>query len=408
MKIGQLVKTYAPLIFNYCSSTDSSELDRLLNKEYSKITFGINYPFCARIDDLVLNNESKRFWRQTFYVQNNEYRVCSQWIISYKQNFLRYLLQLNIIDKEKFQELNKQVVHNAALKQPIQISNKNVSVEPQNKLEKEAFEMSKHYEKFYYLERSIRLLIEDVMQKAYGENWWDSIDDRVKRNVERNLEYELDTSHTKRSERAIDYTTFGDLRKIINNHWEVFSGKFSRNLNSVNEVLIDLNRLRVSIAHCSPLVKKEVNRLEIRLDDWRDVLISQKKKTAISFNEIPDSIENYINQNRYKDTSFLNTDNSFIVTLGKKYYEDGFFNVRVRYSEQFGEDSSKIKIQLGENPKNFTIGKINRTANTNATPRIFAGSLYKKWVQAHFMRGDIFRVEVIKKDFIKLSQVKDQ
>ncbi|SED99654.1 Swt1 family HEPN domain-containing protein [Polaribacter dokdonensis] len=408
MKIGQLVKTYVPLIFNYCSSKDNAELDRLSDKEYSKKIFGINYPFCARIDAPIMDNESKRFWKQSFYVQSKEYRVSSQWIISHKPKFLKYLLQLNIIDNEKFQELNKQVVHNANLKQSIQISNNNISVEPKNKLEKEAFDMSKHYQKFYYLERSIRILIEEVMIKAYGVNWWSSIDDRVKRNVERNLDYELDTSHTKRSERAIDYTTFGDLRKIINNHWEVFSEKFSRNLNSVNEVLIDLNRLRVSIAHCSPLAEKEVKRLEIRLDDWSDVLVSQKKKTAISFNEFQESAEKYVNQNKYKDTSFLNTDNSFIVTLGKKYYEDGFFNVRVRYSEQFGEDSSKIKIQLGENSKNFTIGKVNRTANTNATPRIFAGPLYKKWVQAHFMRGDIFRVEVIEKDFIKLSQIKDQ
>lgn len=94
--------------------------------------------------------------------------------------------------------------------------------------------------------------------------------------------------------------------------------------------------------------------------------------------------------------------------MGDKYYKDGFFNVRVRYSDQFGVDLSKIKIQLGDNPNNYTIGKINRTANSNATPRIFAGPLYKKWVQAHFNQGDVFRVEVIEKDFIKLSQVKNQ
>jgi hypothetical protein len=36
--------------------------------------------------------------------------------------------------------------------------------------------------------------------------------------------------------------------------------------------MIDLNRLRVSIAHCTPLAKKEINRLEIRIDDWFDLL----------------------------------------------------------------------------------------------------------------------------------------
>jgi hypothetical protein len=277
LKIGQLVKTYVPLIFNYCSSLDYGELERLSNREYSKKTFGINYPFCARIDAQIMNTESKRFWQQGFYVKGKEYRICSQWIISHKTKFLEYLLRINILDKNKYDELNKQVSSTSAGTIQRDIPNEKIHESLQDKLEMEAFEMSKYYKKFYYLERSIRILIEEVMQKEYGEFWWDSIDDRVKRNVERNLEYELDTAHTKRSERAIDYTTFGDLRKIINNHWKVFSVKFSRNLNSVNEVLIDLNRLRVPIAHCTPLAERELLRLKIRLADWNELLVKLDK-----------------------------------------------------------------------------------------------------------------------------------
>lgn len=29
-----------------------------------------------------------------------------------------------------------------------------------------------------------------------------------------------------------------------------------------------LNRLRVPIAHCTPLADKEIKRLDIRIDDW--------------------------------------------------------------------------------------------------------------------------------------------
>lgn len=408
MKIGQLVKTYIPLIFNYCTSVDDLELEKLSNKIYSKETFGINFPFCVTIDSDIMNQEAKRFWKDIYIVNNKKYCVCSQWIISHKPKFLEYLLKLQIIDKNKYKELNREVVYSTPDKISTELPKDNLQIAHQDKLEVEAFEMSKHYNKFYYLERSIRILIEEVMQKGYGVNWWESIDDYVKRNVERNLEYELDTTHTKRSERAIDYTTFGDLRKIINNHWELFSVKFSRNLNSVNEVLIDLNRLRVPIAHCSPLAKKEVNRLEIRLDDWEDLLIKEQEKSVFSSQEKQKIHEiKEIKKNDIIPASF-ETNNSFIVILGDKYYNDGFFNVRVRYSDQFGVDLSKIKIQLGDNPNNYTIGKINRTANSNATPRIFAGPLYKKWVQAHFNQGDVFRVEVIEKDFIKLSQIKNQ
>lgn len=103
----------------------------------------------------------------------------------------------------------------------------------------------------------------------------------------------------------------------------------------------------------------------------------------------------------YNDNEF---EKKFVVVLGKKYFNDGFFNVRVKHSNLFGEDLSKIKIQLGENPLNYCIGKINRTANNNNTPRIFAGKEYKKWIQENFERGELFHVEVIDKDLIKLTK----
>ncbi|WP_191861044.1 Swt1 family HEPN domain-containing protein [Hanstruepera ponticola] len=137
-----------------------------------------------------------------------------------------------------------------------------------DELQQEAKKMKFSYELFYCLERSIRELVKSTMAEVYGNDWWSKVDFRVRENVKNNLKYELDTTHTKRSEHRIDYTTFGDLRKIINSNWTVFEMKFKRSLNSVNEVMIDLNRIRVSIAHCTPLAQKEINRLEIRVDDW--------------------------------------------------------------------------------------------------------------------------------------------
>ncbi|OBX24544.1 hypothetical protein A9996_14820 [Gelidibacter algens] len=139
-------------------------------------------------------------------------------------------------------------------------------------LKTEAYEMRNCYELFYCLERSIRELVKSTMRDFYGSDWWTKVEYRVKENVKNNLDYELDTTHTKRSDNEIDYTTFGDLRKIINSNWTIFEEKFERNLSSVNEVMIDLNRIRVSIAHCTPLAQKEIKRLEIRIDDWFGLL----------------------------------------------------------------------------------------------------------------------------------------
>ena len=41
-------------------------------------------------------------------------------------------------------------------------------------LRNEAADMSKHYELFYCLEKSIRKLVAETLQAQHGENWWDS------------------------------------------------------------------------------------------------------------------------------------------------------------------------------------------------------------------------------------------
>jgi len=95
-----------------------------------------------------------------------------------------------------------------------------------------------------------------------------------------------------------------------------------------------------------------------------------------------------------------------IVKIGEAYYSQGFFNIRKKHSELFSKNHlDPIKIQLGgdSNKKNI-IGKINRTANSNGTPRIMAGTEYKNWIQENFKMGDIFKVEIIEKDFIKLKK----
>lgn len=285
MKIGQLVKTYIPNIINYCQSQNHLELDNLQDKNYSKQTLGINFPFIVRAYGEEYDQEPERYWKKVYTIGAKDYRFCSQWIYPQRHAFLDYLKKLGLIDGLKSIELNEKIEVERNKKLELNKKSKYPSTSNQqthllnqqthhneDKLAIEASEMSVHYRKFYYLERSLRALIEEVMSKHYGDKWWTKVDYRVNKNVDNNLGYELSTTHTKRSDKKIDYTTFGDLRKIINNHWFIFEPKFKRNLSSVNEVLIDLNRIRSSIAHCTPLAKKEVTRFEIRIDDWKNIL----------------------------------------------------------------------------------------------------------------------------------------
>jgi hypothetical protein len=73
-----------------------------------------------------------------------------------------------------------------------------------------------------------------------------------------------------------------------------------------------------------------------------------------------------------------NTNHTFKLTLQQTYFKMGFFNVGVKSSKYFGDDGQTIELFLGaqERPE---LGTINRTANTNGTPRIMGGTALREW-----------------------------
>lgn len=132
---------------------------------------------------------------------------------------------------------------------------------------KEAKAMGEHYEVFYCLERSIRNLIVELMEEKYGENWWDELNEEIKKNASRNIKREEDSGFTPRSELQIDYITFGELSQIVNTNWDAFKDLF-RSQRAFQKIMTSLNLLRGPIAHCSPLAEDEIVRLELTVKDW--------------------------------------------------------------------------------------------------------------------------------------------
>ena len=85
----------------------------------------------------------------------------------------------------------------------------------------------------------------------------------------------------------------------------------------------------------------------------------------------------------------------FEVILGKAYYNQGFFNIRIKHSNSIGSDGQHITVQLGDKPDHKLVGYINRTANPNKTPRIMLGKEYTNWIKKHFKSKDSLRVEIL-------------
>jgi hypothetical protein len=134
----------------------------------------------------------------------------------------------------------------------------------------EASRMSEFYEVFYCLENSIRRLVSDILLDAEGADWWDSsrVDEkRIREPADSRQRKEVDSGITPRSDRLIDYITFGELAQIITDNWDLFDPVFNSKT-AVSNVSNQLNLLRGPIAHCNPTDELEQDRLNLAVRSW--------------------------------------------------------------------------------------------------------------------------------------------
>jgi Swt1-like HEPN len=134
----------------------------------------------------------------------------------------------------------------------------------------EAAQMSKHYETFYCLEKSIRAFVSNIIEEAERTDaWWASarVPVNIKTEVAARIRREIDTGMTRRSTNELEYTTLGELTNIITSNWDIFGGSLSSE-KAVTRVMSSLNSLRGPVAHCSPLAEDEVVRLQLAVRDW--------------------------------------------------------------------------------------------------------------------------------------------
>jgi len=133
----------------------------------------------------------------------------------------------------------------------------------------EAAEMSEHYEVFYCLEQAIRKLITETLEDAAGADWWNTvrIPPDIAASADLLIKKERENSITPRSDKMLDYTTFGQLSVIITTNWDVFEPTL-KNKRGVERVMASLNLLRGPIAHCCAIEEDEIDRLRLAVKDW--------------------------------------------------------------------------------------------------------------------------------------------
>ncbi len=137
----------------------------------------------------------------------------------------------------------------------------------------QAQRMSYFYALNYSLERSIRLFVSKTLKDKYDGQWFDKVPPEVQKYIKERQEEERGSPKEVRSGFPLDYTTFPQLRLIIEANWDDFRDRILRGgLEDVSRILLELGYGRLLIAHSCELPQDEKKRFEVGLNDWLRVL----------------------------------------------------------------------------------------------------------------------------------------
>ena len=142
-----------------------------------------------------------------------------------------------------------------------------------NYLRNESLTMSECYQIVYCFENDLREIIRTVMQDNKGDEWWNTIQTKIKEEVERNRKAEEDSVYHGRNNDPLYFTNLSQLKDIIIQNYEYFDNHF-RSESFVKKLLTEINRLRITIAHNLAMEKMDIEQLTDHIIRWYTIKIN--------------------------------------------------------------------------------------------------------------------------------------
>jgi hypothetical protein len=104
----------------------------------------------------------------------------------------------------------------------------------------------------------------------------------------------------------------------------------------------------------------------------------------------------------YEEVGLISASPKFEITLGKTYYQKGFFNVPVKFSLIFPEHGTEISVYCGES-RTLIRATVDRKANqANHTPRIYGRGSLSNWFHLYKLENDVVIISVVSSNEIEL------
>lgn len=118
-------------------------------------------------------------------------------------------------------------------------------------------------------ENSVRALVAKTLMEKLQEEWWEKgASNGIRERAQKRMEDELVARwHTQRGQDPINYTTFGDLKNIMQNNWDAFEDLVG-SLAWASGIFDIVERSRNVIMHSGMLEKEDIERLGVNIRDW--------------------------------------------------------------------------------------------------------------------------------------------
>jgi hypothetical protein len=144
----------------------------------------------------------------------------------------------------------------------------------------EAKEMASIFPLLYVLENSIREVTKKLMEKYFGEKWWDSQASRqLKDKIKDRMDDEKRNSwHQKRGASEIYYLDLNELPSL----WAKLAPKscpsILPSLEWINGLITEVYKSRCVICHMNPLDKDSIASVKLRYKQWQKQIAAKKSE----------------------------------------------------------------------------------------------------------------------------------
>ena len=148
---------------------------------------------------------------------------------------------------------------------------------------KESKEMANIYPYIYIMENSIRKVIDSVMSKEYGSNWWETKMNvgglkglKAKVSDHKNRE-ERKRWHQRKGDKPIDYLDLKDLPIIVQQYRSNFKPIID-DFHWFEQLVKEVYESRVVVCHMNPLDKNNIQSVTVKFNQWEKLINSKKEE----------------------------------------------------------------------------------------------------------------------------------